>query len=224
MGVRSSTTRATFTGLLWTAPWWLGFLIFLAVPMGYSLYISFCDYTLLQQPVFTGTRNFQQLAADATFWKVLRNTLLFTGLSVPLTTILAILVAVLMNQGVRGQAFFRACLFLPTVVPLVAAGVVWSLLLNPRLGLLNVVLGFFHLQTPSMLESPAWALGALVLPVRVVRSAVVGTDRGAAGEQLLRYESGVTFLDLTADQQATLEGVLERLASGEALGSGRLVL
>src|SRR5512136_2429844 len=64
------------------------------------------------------------------------------------------------------------------------------------------------------LELPP-ALGALVLPVRVVRSAVVGTDRGAAGEQLLRYESGVTFLDLTPAQQATLEGVLDRLASGE---------
>ncbi len=73
------------------------------------------------------------------------------------------------------------------------------------------------------LELPA-ALGALVLPVRVVRSAVVGTDKGSAGEQLLRYESGVSFLELTAAQRATLEGVLDRLASGEALGSGRLVL
>jgi len=60
--------------------------------------------------------------------------------------------------------------------------------------------------------------------VRVVRSAVVGTDKGPSGEQLLRYESGVTYLELTAAQRATLERVLDRLASGEALGSGRLVL
>jgi PilZ domain len=73
------------------------------------------------------------------------------------------------------------------------------------------------------LELPP-ALGALVLSVRVVRSAVVGTEAGPSGERLLRYESGLAFLDLTADQQATLEGVLDRLASGEALGSGRLVL
>lgn len=131
--------------------------------MGYSLYVSFCDYTLLQQPVFTGVRNFQQLATDETFWKVLRNTLLFAGLSVPLTTVFAILLAVLMNQGVRGQAFFRACMFLPTVVPLVAAGVVWSLLLNPKLGLLNAVLGVFNIRTPSILESPTWAMGSLVV-------------------------------------------------------------
>jgi hypothetical protein len=73
------------------------------------------------------------------------------------------------------------------------------------------------------LELPR-TLGALVLPVRVVRSAVVGTDKGSAGEPLLRYESGMAFLELTAAQRASLERVLDRLASGEALGSGRLVL
>lgn len=73
------------------------------------------------------------------------------------------------------------------------------------------------------LELPP-ALGGPVLPVRVVRSAVAGTDTGSAGEQLLRHESGVAFLELTAAQRTRLEGVLDRLASGETLGSGRLVL
>jgi len=131
--------RTLLTGLLWTAPWWLGFLLFLAVPMGYSLYISFCDYTLLQPPAYTGTANYQALAKDETFHKVLYNTFLFTLISVPLTTILAIFLAVLLNQRLRGQAFFRACIFVPTVVPLVAAGVVWMWILNPQLGLVNEV-------------------------------------------------------------------------------------
>jgi hypothetical protein len=73
------------------------------------------------------------------------------------------------------------------------------------------------------LELPT-ALGGLVLPVRVVRSAVIGMAKGSTGDQVLRYESGVTFVELTADQQAALEAVVDRLASGEALGSGRLVL
>jgi hypothetical protein len=73
------------------------------------------------------------------------------------------------------------------------------------------------------LELPA-ALGALVLAARVVRSAVVGTAKGPGGDQILRYESGVAFVDLTPAQQTTLEAVLDRLASGETLGSGRLVL
>jgi hypothetical protein len=73
------------------------------------------------------------------------------------------------------------------------------------------------------LELPA-ALGSLVLAARVVRSAVVGTAKGPAGDQILRYESGVAFADLTEAQQATLERVLDRLASGGPLGNGRLVL
>lgn len=73
------------------------------------------------------------------------------------------------------------------------------------------------------LELPQ-ALGGLVLSVRVVRSAVVGMGKSAAGEQVLRYESGVAFVALTTDQQAVLETVVDRLASGDALGSGKLVL
>jgi len=73
------------------------------------------------------------------------------------------------------------------------------------------------------LELPQ-ALGGLVLSVRVVRSAVVGMGKRATGEQVLRYESGVAFAELTTEQQATLESVVDRLGSGDALGSGRLVL
>ena len=73
------------------------------------------------------------------------------------------------------------------------------------------------------LELPT-TLGGLVLSVRVVRSAVVGTGKGPAGEPLLRYESGVAFVDLAPEQQAALEAVVDRIASGDALGSGRLVL
>lgn len=68
------------------------------------------------------------------------------------------------------------------------------------------------------------ALGGLALSVRVVRSAVVGTATGPSGDQVLCYESGVAFVEPTKDQQAALEAIVERLAAGEALGSGRLVL
>jgi PilZ domain len=73
------------------------------------------------------------------------------------------------------------------------------------------------------IELPA-TMGALILPARVVRSTVVGTEVGPTGERLLQYESGVAFGELTADQQAALETVLGRLAPGDPLGHGRLVL
>jgi multiple sugar transport system permease protein len=151
------------SGLLWTAPWWLGFLLFLAVPMGVSLYISFCDYPLLQPPVFIGAANYRALAFDPDFHKVVGNTLLYAALAVPAGTVVAILLAVLLNQNVRGQALFRACIFLPTIVPLVAVGVVWMWMLNPEFGLVNTGLGIVDLEGPEWLNQPHWAMASLVL-------------------------------------------------------------
>ena len=156
--------RALGVGLLWTAPWWLGFLLLLALPMGFSLYISFCDYPLLQPPVFTGAANYRQLVSDPVFHKAVWNTIVYAALSIPIGKILAVLLAVLLNQPVRGQALFRACIFLPTVVPLVAAGVVWMWLLNPELGPINNLLRALGVENPPLWrDSPQWAMAALVM-------------------------------------------------------------
>ncbi len=125
------------TGLLWTAPWWLGFLLFLAIPMGASLYISFCDYPLLQPPAWIGTANYTALAGDEIFRKVIWNTAVYAVISIPIGTTVAILLATMLNARVRGQAFYRACIFIPTIVPMVAAGIVWLWMLNPEYGLIN---------------------------------------------------------------------------------------
>jgi multiple sugar transport system permease protein len=155
---------ALATGLLWTAPWWLGFLLLLAGPMAISLYISFCDYPLLQPPVFTGLQNYRQLAVDSVFHKVLYNTVVFAGISIPLTTILAVGLASLMNQPVRGQAFFRACVFVPTIVPLVASGVVWMWVLNPHFGPVNNFLRLIGMSDPPLwLDAPGPAMASLVI-------------------------------------------------------------
>jgi len=151
-------------GLVWTAPWWLGFLFFLALPMAFSLYISFCEYPMIQPPVWIGTANYQSLTIDPVFHKTILNTVIYAALIIPLGTTVAIALAMLLNQRVRGQGFFRAAVFLPTVVPLVAAGVVWMWLLNPELGLINNSLRAIGIHDPPLwLDSPSWAMAALVL-------------------------------------------------------------
>ena len=159
----SSRRGSLVRGLLWTAPWWLGFLLFLAVPMGMSLYISFCDYPLLQPPVYVGAANYRGLAGDPVFHKVLANTVVYAVLAIPAGTVLAVLLAVLLNAPARGQAIFRACVFVPTVVPLVAVGVVWMWLLNPEYGLVNEALGLVGVSGPAWLDSPHWAMLSLVV-------------------------------------------------------------
>ncbi len=150
-------------GLLWTAPWWLGFLLLLAWPMGRSLYISFCDYSLLQPPVFVGDVNYRALATDAVFWQVVGNTLIYSLVSVPLSTGLAILLALLLNHRVPGLGLFRASVFLPTVVPLAAAALVWMWMLNPQTGLVNEPFRWLGLAPPNWFDHPVAAMAALVL-------------------------------------------------------------
>lgn len=159
----SAKGRLLLSGLAWTAPWWLGFLLFLAVPMGISLYISLCDYPLLQPPVYVGAANYEALAADPVFHKVVLNTLKYALLAIPIGTALAIALAVLLNSRVRGQGFFRACVFVPTIVPVVATGVMWLWLLNPELGLVNVLLAKLNIAGPKWLSEPQWAMWALVI-------------------------------------------------------------
>lgn len=183
-------------GLLWTAPWWVGFLLLLLVPMGFSLYISFCDYPLLQPPVFTGADNYATLLRDPTFWLVVRNTLAFAALSIPASTLLAILLAVLLDQPVRGQAFFRACLFVPTVVPLVAAGIVWMWLLNPEFGLVNAALRAVGFSSPPVwLESPRWALLSLV-----------GVSLWFIGSPMVIYLAGLQEIPAQLYEAASIDG------------------
>ncbi len=148
-------------GLIWTAPWTLGFLLWIAAPMGASLYISFTDYPLLQPPAFVGGANYARLLADDLFWKAITNTLLYAALAIPLMTVISVFLAVLLNQKVYLQPIFRACIFVPSIVPLVAAAVVWSKLLGAE-GILNSGLALFGIDGVPWLAEPMWAMLSVV--------------------------------------------------------------
>jgi multiple sugar transport system permease protein len=213
------------TGLLWTAPWWLGFLLLLALPMGFSLYISFCNYSLLQPPVFVGADNYTALAADARFHTVIFNTLIFAALAIPTGTVVAIALAMLLNRPVRGQAFFRACVFLPTIVPMVAVGVIWMWMLNADTGLVNQMVRPVGALTvpiaegvdagaqavgvdpelrsvardlatgPSWLDQPHWAMLALV----IISTWIIGSP-------VMIYLAGLQDIPQTLYEAARIDG------------------
>ncbi len=191
----SRTRGSLLTGLLWTAPWWLGFLLWLALPLGLSLYISFCDYPLLRPPVFVGAKNYTDLAADPLFARVIANTFLYALLAIPLGTVVAVLLAILLNQPVRGQSIYRACIFVPTIVPLVAVAVVWMWLLNPEFGLVNSALALVGLPGPLWLESPRWAMLALVF-----------VSLWLVGSPVVIYLAGLQDIPLTLYEAARIDG------------------
>ena len=154
-------------GIGFTSLWIVGLAAFTAYPILASLYYSFCDYSILKSPVWIGLENYQQLAQDGLFWKSLRNTLFYAGLSVPLGTVVALGLAVLLNSEVRGKSAYRLLFFMPSIVPIVASSMLWLWIFNGQYGLMNGFLNLFltpfGLHGPAWLADPAWSKPALVI-------------------------------------------------------------
>lgn len=155
------------TGLGFTSLWIIGFGTFLLYPVLASLYFSFCNYSVLQSPVWIGLDNYQRLATDGVFWKSLQNTLFYAGLAVPFGTIVSLSMALLLNYDVKGRAFFRTIFYLPSIVPIVATAMLWLWIFNGQYGILNAVLRpVFDLwggSPPAWLADPNWSKPALIL-------------------------------------------------------------
>ncbi|MCL6442383.1 MAG: sugar ABC transporter permease [Alicyclobacillus sp.] len=151
-------------GYLFVLPWMIGFLAFIAVPLGFSLVTSFADYNITSKLDFIGLQNYKDMfTADPLFWQSVYNTLYFVVISVPLNTAGAILLAVLLHQKVPGLRIFRTIYYLPSVLSGVAIYLLWQELLNPANGLVNRVLHWFGIPGPSWLFDPHWAKPALIL-------------------------------------------------------------
>ncbi len=157
------THRSVLRGLLFASPWIVGFVIFQFVPIVASAYFSLTNFNLFQDPQFVGLRNYQRLASDELFWKSLTNTLYLTVIGVPVSLTAALCAALALNMKVRGQSLFRLFVFLPTVVPVVAATYIWRWLLNAQYGYVNQALGSVGLGQPLWLDDPFWTKPALIL-------------------------------------------------------------
>ena len=160
----SGETKRLWTALAFISPWIVGLLVFTVYPLVASLYYSFCDYDVLTRPVWVGLLNYRDMISDRVYWQSLGNTLVFAALSLPLGLLLALALALLLNQPVRGRGLYRAIYYLPSLVPAVAGAMVWLWILNGRLDLLNQALAFIGIaHPPQWLADPAWTKPALVL-------------------------------------------------------------
>jgi multiple sugar transport system permease protein len=145
------------------SPWLIGFVLFTVGPMLISLWVSFTNWDLLSDPVWTGLDNYIQLPQDPQFWQSLKVTTIYTALYVPLDLVGGLALALLVRPKIRGIRFFRTIFYLPSVLAGVAFVVVWIWLLNPRGGLVNILLAQAGLAGPRWLTDPNYALAALLL-------------------------------------------------------------
>jgi multiple sugar transport system permease protein len=155
--------RTDLIGLLWISPWLVGFLGFMLLPIAMSLYYSLTDYNLLEPPLWVGLSNYTRLFRDAVLGLALKNTFVYAVFSIPLSSVLAVMIAVLLNGRVRFRAAFRAAVFVPSMVPLAATAMVWMWLFNGEYGLINRAISLAGVRGPDWLLDAPWVMPALVL-------------------------------------------------------------
>ena len=156
--------RQDIKGYLFVSPWLIGILVFLAYPTIASFYFSMTNYTILNPPKWIGLENFQVMfAKDPLYWKSVWNTVYYVIVSVPLGLIIGLLLALLLNQQLKGIGFYRTAFYLPGLMPAVAGVLLWMVLLDPRLGLVNEALHSLGLPRLGWIQSAAWSKPGLIL-------------------------------------------------------------
>lgn len=161
---RAFNTRESIAGLLFIAPWLIGFLVFTVISMTWSLVLSFQNFDLATNiGTPAGFGNYQLLLDDPKVMTSLTNTFIFAAMSVPLEIALSLGLALLLLGVHRGSGFMRTVYYLPKMTPGVATAAVFLLLLNGNNGAINKFLGFFGIPGPQWLTDPAWVKPSIVL-------------------------------------------------------------
>jgi multiple sugar transport system permease protein len=150
-------------GLLFIAPWLIGFLVLQIYPIGYSFYLSITEYSGFGTPRFSGFNNFKELTIDPILLTTIYNTLFYTALAVPIGIVVAIILALAMNQRVREVAVYRAILYLPSILPAFALVFVWILFTNPQYGLMNRIFVSLGLPFIDWIGDPRFTKPSLVI-------------------------------------------------------------
>jgi multiple sugar transport system permease protein len=156
-------------GYLFAAPWLIGFFLFTLGPTIVSIAMSFTEWngiTPISQVRWVGADNYRQLFTDdPRFIKAMVNTAWYVLFAVPLGTLNALGLALLLNQDVKGQPIFRTLFYLPSVVSGVATSMMWLWLFNPSFGPINFALlklGVPYEMLPGWLTDPNWAMSAFI--------------------------------------------------------------
>lgn len=148
---------------LYITPAFFIFICFTFLPLIITLYLSFTDWDMMSDPRFVGLANYTRLFSNKFFRRAVVNTTKFTLGIVPSQIMLAILTAVLLNSKIKFRALFRGIYYLPVIVPITVAAIIWMFIFSPSFGILNYFLGKIGISKIGWLSDPKWALNALMI-------------------------------------------------------------
>jgi multiple sugar transport system permease protein len=169
--------RELAAGMMFASPWIIGFIVFVGGPIFFSILFAFTRFDVLSPAHWVGLDNFHHLTTDPLFSKSLGNTA-FMIIRIPLTMAVSLIIAMLLNNALRGMGFYRTACYMPAIVPLVASSLLWVWIFNPSQGLLNNGIRWIiesrpiewlqamlhiHLSAPLWLQDENWSKPSLIL-------------------------------------------------------------
>ncbi len=200
---RQTARRVSIEPYLYLLPHAVLFLLFIVYPVGYGLYVSAHRWDLLQETrPFVGLEYYRNLFDPSTpqsqfFWQTLKNTLFFTLVSVPLLTLFALGLAVMLHRPIFGRSFFRAVFFLPGILTVSVMGILWRWMFDNQIGLVNAVLTQFFNRQPIPFLSTEWLAW---IPI------VVGTVWWTVGFNMTLYLAALGNISESLYEAASLDG------------------
>jgi ABC-type sugar transport system permease subunit len=187
-----------WTPYFFILPMLIGLFVFRLGPVAVAIGASFTRWNIQTPPEFLGWDNYAEAIDSEIFWMVSKNTLLFTLIFVPGVVVLALLMAMMVNQKLRGIAFFRGLYFMPYITAMVAVAMVWNWIFATRFGILNYVLiKILNVSNPpAWLGDKTWALIAI---------AIVAIWK-AAGFQMMIFLAGLQGIPRSLYEAANIDG------------------
>jgi multiple sugar transport system permease protein len=190
--------REAVEGYVCLAPWAIGFVVFIAGPIVYSLYLSLTDSDVLSPPRWVGLANYERaFFGDDLFWSSLARTFYYAVLVVPLGVVGSLLAALLLNQRLAATNVYRTLYFLPHLTPSVAAALLWVWVLQPDFGLVNYLLGMVGITGPAWFGSTEWAIPSLAL---------IALWNGVGGNRMMIFLAGLQGVPQELADAAEVDG------------------
>ena len=191
----SNKYKRLWVGLFFISPWIFGFVAFLLYPIVWTFIISFTRYSGFGEAVFIGIENYYFLTEDEVFWESLYNTFYYTVLAVPIGIIVGMILALAMNVNLPEVAFYRATLYLPSILPLFAVAFIFIILLDPTRGLLNRAFLAIGLPSINWFGDPKFAKDGIIMLAQL----------GAGGTGII-FLAGLKAIPETFYEAAKIDG------------------
>ena len=194
---RSSSVRRRNlrTGLLFISPWIIGVLIFIVYPVVYSIGLSFTRYSGMEAPTWVGIQNYITAFTDPLVAKSVSNTAFYALIAVPLGLLVALALAMAMNQNVREVSIYRTIFYAPSLIPAFAMSFIFIVFLNPQFGVFNQVINLFGGSNVNLLGDPTGVKIAIVLMAQL-----------GAGNAALIFLAGLRNVPKTVYEAARVDG------------------